>query len=66
MQNVAILAARRTPLGGFQGTLSSMTAPELAAITMRAVANDAGLIGEKIDEALIGEEDALSIAIERP
>lgn len=54
MQDVAILAARRTPLGGFQGALSSMTAPELAAIAIRAAVSDAGLSGDKIDEALIG------------
>ncbi|MBK4217685.1 acetyl-CoA C-acyltransferase [Paracoccus caeni] len=54
MQDVAILAARRTPLGGFQGALSSVPAPELAAVAIRAAVQDAGLADDAVDEALIG------------
>lgn len=54
MEKVAIVSARRTPLGGFQGVLSPLPAPELAAAAIRAAVADSGLAGAAIDEALIG------------
>jgi acetyl-CoA C-acetyltransferase len=54
MQPVAILSARRTPVGAFQGAFSDLTAPQLAAVAIRAAVADAGLAPERIDEARIG------------
>jgi acetyl-CoA C-acetyltransferase len=54
MQPVAILSARRTPVGAFQGAFSDLTAPQLAAVAIRAAVADSGLAPERIDEARIG------------
>ena len=51
---VVIVAARRTPLGMFQGGLSSSTAPELSATASAACLEDSGLEPAAIDEVLIG------------
>jgi acetyl-CoA C-acetyltransferase len=51
---VVIVAARRTPLGMFQGGLSSSTAPELSAAASAACLEDSGLEPAAIDEVLIG------------
>lgn len=54
MRDVAILAARRTAIGGFQGALSALGAPELAARAISAAVEDAGISGARMDEAAIG------------
>lgn len=54
MQPVAILSARRTPVGAFQGAFSDLIAPQLAAVAIRAAVADSGLAPERIDEARIG------------
>jgi acetyl-CoA C-acetyltransferase len=51
---VVIVAARRTPLGMFQGTLSSSSAPELSAAASAACLEDSGLEPEAIDEVILG------------
>jgi acetyl-CoA C-acetyltransferase len=51
---IVIVAARRTPMGAFLGTLSGMTAVEMAAATMRASIDDAGLDAQAVDEVLFG------------
>ncbi len=53
-QDIVIVAARRTPIGAFQGALSAATAPELSAAATRACLSDSGLAQELIDVALIG------------
>lgn len=52
--SIVIVAARRTPLGAFQGALSPVPAPQLSATASRAAISDAGLDGADIDEVLIG------------
>ena len=52
---VVILSATRTPIGKFQGALSSLEAPRLGAIAIRAAVERAGLHKpEDIDEVLMG------------
>jgi len=51
---VVIVAARRTPLGAFQGTLSPVKATDLCAIASRAALDDCGLGADAIDEVLLG------------
>jgi len=53
-ESVVIVAARRTPIGSFQGTLGSASAPELSAAATKACLADSGLDGEDISAALIG------------
>jgi acetyl-CoA C-acetyltransferase len=52
--SVVIAAARRTPIGSFQGSLASMAAPELSATATRACLADTGLDPAAIDEVFIG------------
>jgi acetyl-CoA C-acetyltransferase len=51
---VVIVAARRTPIGAFEGVLSPLTAPQLSAAATRACLADSGLDGASLDQALIG------------
>jgi acetyl-CoA C-acetyltransferase len=51
---VVILAARRTPLGAFQGTLATVTAPELGACAIRAAVAASGAAPGDIDEVIMG------------
>jgi acetyl-CoA C-acetyltransferase len=51
---VVIVAARRTPLGAFQGALSSVTAPDLSAAASAACLGDSGLDASAVDEVLLG------------
>jgi len=49
-----VLGAARTPVGSFQGSLSSLTAPELGAHAIRAALENAGVANDAIDEVIIG------------
>jgi acetyl-CoA C-acetyltransferase len=51
---LVIVAARRTPIGAFQGALSALTAPQLGAIAARAALADSGLSSEQLDEVIFG------------
>lgn len=51
---IVILGSARTPIGGFQGELKDMTAPELGAVSIRAARQRAGLDAEAVDEVLFG------------
>ncbi|MER0498826.1 acetyl-CoA C-acyltransferase [Aeromonas hydrophila] len=52
--DIVIVAAKRTPMGAFQGALANLTAPELGACAIAAAMAEAGLRGEQIDEAYLG------------
>jgi acetyl-CoA C-acetyltransferase len=51
---IVIAAARRTPIGSFQGALSALATPELGAAAMRAALADAGLEPGEISEVIMG------------
>ena len=51
---VVIVDGARTPMGGFQGELADVPAPELGAIAVRAALERAGVAGEDVDEVLMG------------
>ena len=51
---VVIVAAKRTPLGAFQGTLSAAQSPHLAATAIRACIEESGIDAEGINEVLLG------------
>jgi acetyl-CoA C-acetyltransferase len=51
---VVIVAARRTPIGSFQGAFSSVSATDLSAAACRAAITDAGIDAGDIDEILLG------------
>ena len=54
MHDIVIIAARRTPIGSFQGALAEASAPHLAATANRAVLEEAGLDPAEIDEVTFG------------
>jgi acetyl-CoA C-acetyltransferase len=51
---VVILAARRTPVGAFQGVFASVTAPQLGAVAIKAALADAGTAASQADEVIMG------------
>jgi acetyl-CoA C-acetyltransferase len=51
---VVIAAARRTPIGAFQGALGAVPAPDLGATVMAAAIDDAGIKSEEISEVIFG------------
>lgn len=51
---VVILSARRTPVGSFQGNLSSVSAPDLGAASIRAAIEAAGIDPQIVDEVIMG------------
>lgn len=51
---IVIISAARTPLGRFQGALSSLSATELGAHALRSVIERAGIEPEHVDEVLMG------------
>ena len=53
-EDIVIVAARRTPIGAFQGALSGATAPQLGAAAVRAALADSHAGGEQIDEVILG------------
>lgn len=51
---IVIAAARRTPIGAFQGALSNVPAPDLGATAAAAAIKDAGIKPEDISEVIFG------------
>jgi len=54
MSEVLIASARRTPIGSFQGGLSALTAPQIAAVAIAAAVKDSGVAAEQLDETIMG------------
>ncbi|MGI2190247.1 thiolase family protein [Shewanella baltica] len=53
-QDIVIVAAKRTPMGGFQGNLSFVASPMLAATAIKGLLAETQLAGEHVDEVLMG------------
>jgi acetyl-CoA C-acetyltransferase len=54
MRTVVIVEAKRTPIGSFGGSLSSLTAPQLAASVIFELIKTSGIKPEQIDEVVLG------------
>jgi len=54
MTDVVISSACRTPIGAFQGALSSLSAAELGAIAVREAVKRAGIEPSQVERAFIG------------
>lgn len=54
MKEAFIIAAKRTPIGGFMGSLSGFTAPQLGAIAIQKAYEDVGISPENIDSVYMG------------
>ena len=53
-EKIVITGIARTPMGGFQGVLSSATGAELGAAAIKAAVERSGLGGDDIDEVIMG------------
>lgn len=51
---IVIVSAVRTPMGGFQGELKSLSAPQLGAAAIKAAVERAGVASDAVDEVLFG------------
>src|ERR1700734_4353339 len=51
---VVILAARRTPVGAFQGAFAPVTAPQLGSAAIKAALADSGVPAAEVDEVILG------------
>src|ERR1700712_4992450 len=52
--SIVIVSAARTPIGGMLGDFSALSAWELGAVAIKAAVERAGVPGDAVDEALIG------------
>ena len=52
--SVVIVGGARTPMGGLQGSLSDVPAPELAATAIAAAVERSGIAGDDVDEVFMG------------
>lgn len=52
--DIVIVAAKRTPMGGFQGALSGLAATELGAAVIAANLSETGVTPEQVQEVLMG------------
>ena len=53
-ESVVIVAAKRTPIGGMNGQLVSLSSPQLASTAIQAAVAESGLKPEDMTEAIIG------------
>lgn len=51
---IVIVSVARTPMGGFQGELKGLTAPQLGAVAIRAAVERAGVALDGVEEVLFG------------
>jgi acetyl-CoA C-acetyltransferase len=54
MTEVAIVSAVRTPIGKFQGSLQSFSAPQLGALVVREAVRRAGVDPAQVDDCMMG------------
>jgi len=54
MSEIVIIGARRTPIGSFQGQLSTLAATELGSVAIRAALAEAGITGADVSETIMG------------
>ena len=55
MEDIVIVAATRTAVGKFGGTLAKTPATELGAVVIRELLKRSGLTGEQISEVILGQ-----------
>lgn len=52
--SIVIVGASRTPMGGFQGDLSAVSAPQLGATAIQGALHNSGLSGDDPQEVIMG------------
>ena len=61
MEDIFIVAAARTPIGKFAGTLAKTPAAELGALVIRNVLQRAGVPAEQVSEVIMGQVLAAAV-----
>jgi len=51
---IVIVGAKRTPMGGFQGDLTPVNAPDMGAIAIKAALEEAGIEFSDVDQGIMG------------
>ncbi len=54
LRDVVIVGAARTPVGSFFGSLSTVPAPKLGAVAIKAAVERAGIKPDQVDEVIMG------------
>jgi acetyl-CoA C-acetyltransferase len=54
MKEIVILGGARTPIGSFQGTLSSLPAPRLGAVAIKCAIENAGISAGQVQQVIMG------------
>lgn len=54
MSDIVIVSAKRTPIGAFNGSLSSLSAAQLGTIAIKAALESAQTFGVEVDEVVLG------------
>ena len=54
MQDIVIVAAKRTPIGSFLGSLAPLTAPQLGAAVIKDLLQTTGIAPADISETIMG------------
>ncbi len=54
MKKVVITHAKRTPVGAFNGSLSSISAPQLGSIVIKSLLEESKIAPDKINEVIMG------------
>jgi acetyl-CoA C-acetyltransferase len=54
MRDVVVVAGARTPVGSFQGSLSSLSAPKLGSVAVKAALERAGVPADAVGEVYLG------------
>ncbi|HZZ62860.1 MAG TPA: acetyl-CoA C-acetyltransferase [Roseiarcus sp.] len=55
MEEIVIASAARTPVGSFNGSLSSLPAHELATVAVKSAFERAGVSPDEVDELILGQ-----------
>jgi len=55
MNDIVIVSAARTPVGSFNGALSTLSAPTMGAVALRAAFARAGVEAADVDEVIFGQ-----------
>jgi acetyl-CoA C-acetyltransferase len=54
LKDIVILGGARTPIGSFQGTLSSLAAPKLGSIAIKGALESSGVTADQIEQVIMG------------
>lgn len=54
MRDVVIVAAKRTAIGGFGGSLSSLRADQLGSAVIKALMSETGIAADQVNEVILG------------